>query len=64
MTFPLSFLDITLWLAIIAVILLITSEFTDPSHGKINLIINRNHLNLVAMGVGIIFIISILFQIG
>ena len=64
MIFPLSLLDITLWLAIIAVILLITSELVSPSHGKINLVINRNRLNLVAILVGVTFIITILLQIG
>jgi len=63
MQFPLSFSDITLWLAITAIILLATSELISPYYGKTNLIIDKNRLRLAALGVGIIFIVSILAQI-
>ena len=63
MQFPLSFWDITLWLAITAIILLATSELISPYYGQTNLLIDKNRLRLAALGVGIIFIISILAQI-
>ena len=63
MQFPLSFSDITLWLAITAIILLATSELISPYYGKTNLLIDKNRLRLAALGVGIVFIISILAQI-
>ena len=63
MQFPLSIPDIILWLAITAIILLATSELIAPYYGKTNLLIDKNRLRLVALGVGIVFIISILAQI-
>jgi hypothetical protein len=63
MQFPLSFSDITLWLAITAMILLATSELISPYYGKTNLLIDKNRLRLSALGVGIVFIISIIAQI-
>jgi len=63
MQFPLSFWDITLWLAITAIILLATSELISPYYGQTNLLIDKNRLRLAALGIGIIFIISILAQI-
>jgi len=63
MQFPLSFSDVTLWLVITAIILLATSELISPYYGKTNLLIDKNRLRLAALGVGIVFIISILAQI-
>jgi hypothetical protein len=63
MQFPLSFSDITLWLAITAIILLATSELISPYYGKINLLIDKNRLRLAALGVGIVFIVSIIAQV-
>jgi len=63
MQFPLSFSDITLWLAITAMILLATSELISPYYGKTNLLIDKNRLRLAALGVGIVFIVSIMAQI-
>jgi hypothetical protein len=63
MQFPLSFSDITLWLAITAIILLATSELISPYYGKTNLLIDKNRLRLAALGVGIVFIVSIIAQV-
>ena len=63
MQFPLSFSDITLWLALTAIILLATAELISPYYGRTNLLIDKNRLRLAALGVGIVFIISILAQI-
>jgi hypothetical protein len=63
MHFPLSSYDITLWLAITAIILLATSELISQYYGKTNLIIDKNRLRLVAIGVSVTFFISILLQL-
>jgi uncharacterized membrane protein YgaE (UPF0421/DUF939 family) len=63
MQFPLSLFDITLWLAITAIILLATSELISPFYGKTSLLIDKERLRLAAIGVGITFIVSILAQI-
>jgi len=41
MNFPLGFWDINIWLAVTAIILLITSELISPYYGKTNLLINK-----------------------
>ena len=59
MSFPLNFWDISLWLAISAIILLITSEILSPHYGKINILINRNRLRNVALMVSILFLLTL-----
>ena len=48
MWFPLSFWDISLWLAVTAIILLITSELISPYYEKTNILINKKRLRNVA----------------
>jgi len=57
--FPLNFWDISLWLAIAAIILLITSEMFSPHYSKINVQINRKRLRNVAMVVSILFLVAV-----
>jgi len=61
--FPLSFWDISLWLAVSAVIILVTSEVVSPRYGRINILINRKRLRNVALGVGILFLVTVLIRI-
>ena len=63
MDFPLSFWDISLWLAITAIILLVTSELVSPYHGKINLIINKKRLRNVALAFSTLFLVTIAMRI-
>ena len=63
MQFPLTFWDINLWLAITTIILLATSELISPYYGRTNLLIDRKRLRFAALGVGVIFVISVLAQI-
>jgi len=55
--FPLSLLDIGVWLAVTATILLITSELISPYYGNTNLLINKSRLRNVALTLGILFLI-------
>jgi hypothetical protein len=64
MSFPLSFWDISLWLAIAAIILLITSELVSPYYGKTNLFINWKRLRNVASTVSILFLITVAIRIA
>jgi len=61
--FPLSFWDISLWLAVSAVIILVTSEVVSPRYGRINILINRKRLRNVALGVGVLFLVTVLIRI-
>jgi len=63
MNFPLSFWDISLWLAITAIILLITSELISPYYGKTNLQINKKRLKNAALTIGILFLITVAIRI-
>ncbi len=63
MQFPLSFSDMTLWLAIMSIILLATSELISPYYGRTNLLVEKGRLRATALTVGIIFILAILAQI-
>ena len=63
MNFPLSFWDISLLLAVTAIILLITSELVSPYYGKTNLIINKKRLRNIALAVSILFLITVAIRI-
>jgi len=61
--FPLSMSDISLWLAVTAIILLITSEllFTATEYaGKI--VIEKKRLRLVALALGLGFLITVIIR--
>lgn len=64
MSFPLSFWDISLWLAITAIILLITSELISPYYGKTNLLINKKRLRNVTIIVSTLFLITVAIRIA
>lgn len=63
MVFPLSFWDISLWIAVIAIILLVTSELISPYYGRTNLFINRKRLQNVALIFSILFLITVAVRI-
>ncbi len=64
MNFPLSLSDISLWLAITAIILLITSEllYSSPEYSA-RIAINKKLLRLVALGLGIGFLATVVMRI-
>jgi hypothetical protein len=64
MGFPLTFWDISLWLAITAIVLLITSELISPYYGKTNLLINKKRLRNVALTVSTLFLITVAIRIA
>ena len=63
MIFPLSIWDISLLLAITAIILLITSELLSPYFGKVNLKINRARLRNSALATSILFLATVALKI-
>ena len=62
MQFPLSFWDISLWLAVTAIILLVTSELISPYYGKSKALINKQRLRNAALIVGILFLITVIIR--
>ena len=63
MMFPIGFWDISLLLAITAIILLITSELLSPHYGKVNILINKKRLRNTAITVSTLFLITVAIRI-
>jgi len=63
MEISLPLFDITVLLAISALILLVTAELTSSYYGKINLIIDKGRLRQVSTLVGLLFILTIILNI-
>lgn len=63
MIFPLSFEDISLFIAVTSIILLATSEFLSPRFGKINVLIDKKKLRNVAIAVTILFLITLVIRV-
>lgn len=63
MQFPLTFNDISLWLAITAIVLLITSELLSPYYGKTNIPIDKKRLKQTALILSILFIVTVAIRI-
>jgi len=64
MNFPLSFWDLSMWLAVTAIILLITSELISPYYGKTNLLINKKRLRNIALITATLFLITVAVKIA
>lgn len=64
MTFPLGLWDISLGLAITAIILLITSELLSPYNKRVNIEVNRKRLKNAALAVTILFLATVAIRIA
>jgi hypothetical protein len=64
MDFPLTFWDTSLWLAVTAIILLITSELISPYYGRTNLLINKKRLKNAALTVSILFLATVAIRVA
>lgn len=64
MQLPLDVWDISLWLAITAIVLLITVELTSPHYGPTNLLINKKKLRNVTYVVSILFLATFAMKIA
>ena len=64
MRFPLAVSDVSLWLAITAIILLVTSEliFSLPEYSA-RLRIEKKNLRLAALGSGIGFLVTVMLRV-
>lgn len=64
MDFPLSTSEISLWLAVMAIILLITSELISSSTGfSRNIIIEKKRIRFVALALGTGFMITVIMRV-
>lgn len=64
MYFPLSLSDISLWLAVVAIILLVTSEllYSLPEYAA-RVMIDKRLLRMVALGCGLGFLITVVMRV-
>jgi len=63
LSLPLGFWDLSLWTAVVAIILLITSELLSPYYGRTGILINRKRLRAVALVVALIFLGTVAYRI-
>lgn len=64
MNFPMSMSDISLWLAVMAIILLMTSELiSSATEYSRNIMIEKKRLRLVASTLGIGFMVTVVMRI-
>ena len=64
MRFPLSISDIGLWLAVTAIILLVTSELLSSSTGKLgNVAIEKKRLRIAALTLGLGFMATVVMRV-
>ena len=64
MQFPLTFSDISLWLAVTAMIVLVTSELLN-SYPKVSarIAINRKLLRMSGLGLGVAFLVTVVMRV-
>ena len=60
---PLSLWDFNLWLAITAIILLVTLELTSPHYRKTNLVIEWRRLRNVALTISLLFLATVIIHV-
>jgi len=64
MSFPLSLWDISLWLAVMAIILLITSELVSYYSQYLGgIVIEKDRLRLVAIMLGASFMFTVILRV-
>jgi hypothetical protein len=63
MPFPLGFSDISLWLAVASIVLLVTSELLSPNYGQTHLIIEKKHLKITAIILSILFLSTVAIRV-
>lgn len=64
MIFPLSFYDVSLFLAVVAIILLITSElmYSSPDYSS-RVVIDKKFLRVASIGCGLAFGVMVILHV-
>lgn len=64
MNFPMSLSDISLWLAAMAIILLITSELiSSATEYSTKMIIEKKRLRFVSLALGLGFMVTVIMRV-
>jgi hypothetical protein len=61
---PLSFDEITIWLALVSIILLAASEVLSSYYGRTHVFINRKRLKNVSLVMSLMFLVSIAAKVA
>lgn len=63
MRFPLSLWDISLWIAVTAIMLLVASELLAPCSDYFgDFVINKTQIRLTALLLGVVFMVTVLLR--
>jgi uncharacterized protein involved in exopolysaccharide biosynthesis len=63
MQIPLDFWSVGLWLAVTAIILLITAQLASAYEGQASLLVDKKRLKNAALTTGILFLITVAIRI-
>lgn len=63
MSIPFGLNEFSLWLAIVSIILLVTSEILSPKHRRIQVFASQNKLRKIAFAFFILFFMAILIRL-
>jgi accessory gene regulator protein AgrB len=63
MQIPLDFWNVSLWLAVTAIILLITAQLASAYDGPATLLIEKKRLRKAALVMGVLFLITVAMRI-
>ena len=60
---PLEFMDVSLLLALGAIVFFITAELVSPRYGLTNSTVNRKRLRTIAYTIGVLFLITVAIRV-
>ena len=63
MMFPLNLWDVSLLVAVIAIILLVSSEMLSSYYGKVNILIDKKKLKSATLVVAAVFLVTLALRI-
>jgi len=63
MQFPMSFWDFDLWLAVVSIIFLATTEIVSSYYGEATIFIEKNRLRTAALILGLLFIFTVALRV-
>ena len=61
--FPLNLWDVSLLVAVIAIILLVSSEMLSSYYGKVNILIDKKKLKSATLVVAAVFLVTLALRI-
>ena len=63
MNFPIEFIDLSLFLAMVSIILLVAWALLSSYHGRVNILINKKRLRNATIATSIIFLVAIAIRV-